>query len=199
MKKSIVKKALNYWYLTLIIGILYLILGIWAFITPLSSFLAMTVFLSAGILIIGIAELVYAIANRKRLDNWGWSLIGGILNLVIGVYLLSNPGLSALMLSVFIGLWLLFRSVMAIINAFEIKRMGTRKWGWVLATGILGVLFSALLLWNPIITGMTVGIWIGIGLVTVGLLHVLLSLILRKVKQYRDELEGRLDDYVEVN
>ncbi|MFC3196482.1 HdeD family acid-resistance protein [Parapedobacter deserti] len=199
MERSIVKKALKYWYLPLIIGILYIMMGIWVFITPLNSFLALTVFLSAGILMIGIAELVYAIANRKRLYNWGWSLIGGILNLVIGVCLLFNPGLSALMLSVFIGLWLLFRSVIAIINAFEFKRSGTRKWGRVLATGILGVLFSALLVWNPVITGVTVGIWIAIGLVTVGMLHILLSLILRKVKKYRDDLEDRLNDYVEVD
>ncbi|WP_165793042.1 HdeD family acid-resistance protein [Sphingobacterium haloxyli] len=199
MEKNLINRALKYWYLPLIMGVLYALLGVWVFVTPLSSFLALTMFLSVGILILGIAELVYAVSNRKNLSNWGWSLIGGILNLLVGVCLLSNPGVSALMLSIFIGLWLLFRSVMAIINAFEFKHSGTKKWGWVLSTGILGVLFSALLLWNPVIAGVTVGIWIGIGLVTVGMLHILLSLILRRVKKYRDDLEDRLDDYVEVD
>lgn len=199
MEKSLIKKVLKFWYLPLIAGILYIILGIWVFATPVSSFLGLTVFLSIGIIISGIFELIYAISNRKQLDNWGWQLVGGALNLFVGMLIIANTGLTALMLAIFIGIWLLFRSVMVIINAFEIKRSGTRKWGWVLFAGIVGVLFSILLLGNPIIAGITVAFWMGTGLIIVGVLHILLSVIVHKMKKFRDDIEDKLDDYFEID
>ncbi|MCS3554907.1 MULTISPECIES: HdeD family acid-resistance protein [Sphingobacterium] len=199
MEKSIVQKVLKFWYLPLIAGILYIIVGVYAAAAPFSSFLALSIFLSVGILISGVFELFYALSNRKNSDNWGWHLVGGMLNLFIGVLLIANTGLTALMLSVFIGVWLLFRSIATIANAFEIKRAGIGNWGWILFTGILGVLFSFLLLWNPLIAGITIGIWMGIGLITVGVMHVVLSLIGRRLKKINENLDNRDNRYSEIN
>jgi len=199
MEKSIVQKVLKFWYLPLIAGILYIIVGVYAAAAPFSSFLALSIFLSVGILISGVFELFYALSNRKNSDNWGWHLVGGMLNLFIGVLLIANTGLTALMLSVFIGAWLLFRSITTIANAFEIKRVGIGNWGWILFTGILGLLFSFLLLWNPLIAGITIGIWMGIGLITVGVMHVVLSLIGRRLKMINEDLDNRGDHHTEIN
>lgn len=184
MQKNIINNALKLWYLPLVAGIILIALGIWTLFTPFSSFLALTVLVSVGLAITGLLEVVYAFSNRKRFPNWGWYFIGGLLNLIVGSCLAFNPGISAFMLSVFIGLWLLFRSVMAIINAFEIKRQKGQQWGWVFTAGVLGVFIAILLLWNPVITGITIGIWMGIGLITVGLLHILISVLLRRVTRY---------------
>src|SRR5690554_8193112 len=119
------KHILKFWYLPLIIGILHVVLGVWVLLTPINSFLALTVILSAGIAITGLLELIYAISNRESLHSWGWYLFGGVLNLVIGVYLVFNPRISLLMLSIFIGLWILVRSIIAIVNArSEERRVG---------------------------------------------------------------------------
>lgn len=198
MQTNIINSALKLWYLPLTAGILLIALGSWTLLTPISSFLALTVFLSIGLAIAGLLELAYAFSNRRRFPNWGWHLVGGLLNLLVGSCLAFNPGISALMLSVFIGLWLLFRSAMATINAFEIRRQGERKWGWVLTAGATGMLLAVLLLWNPVITGITIGVWMGIGLITVGALHILVSLVLRRVNSLQKELRQPLDDYVEI-
>ncbi|MFC3196497.1 HdeD family acid-resistance protein [Parapedobacter deserti] len=198
MKKYSINNALKFWYLPLIAGILHISLGIWAFLTPIGSFLALTVFLSIGIAAAGLLELIYAFSNRKSLTNWGWHLIGGLLNLIVGICLVSNPGISALMLSVFIGVWLLFRSIMATINAFEVKRQGERKWGWLLAAGISGVLFSAMILWNPVFMGVAIGLWMGVGLVILGIIHIALAMILRKLKTYQERSRSGFNDYIEI-
>ena len=192
------KNILKFWYLPLIIGILHLVLGIGVLLTPISSFLALTVFLSAGIAIMGLLELIYAISNRKILTNWGWYLFGGALNLLIGVFLVANPRISLLMLSIFIGLWILSRSVIAIINAFETRKWRGEKWGWMLGMGIVGVLFSLMLIWNPAITGVTMGLWMGIGLVTLGVFHILIGVVLRKLKKFRDRLTETGEEPLEI-
>ena len=52
----------------------------------------------------------------------------------------------------------------------------------MLGLGILGVLFSFLLLWNPSFAGLTIAIWIGLTLTAAGLFSIYLSLKLRKLK-----------------
>ena len=182
------KHILKFWYLPLIIGILHIVLGVWVLLTPMTSFLALTVILSAGIAITGLLELIYAISNRESLHSWGWYLFGGVLNLVIGVYLVFNPRISLLMLSIFIGLWILFRSIIAIVNAFDARKWREKQWVWMLGMGVVGVLFSIMLIWKPAITGVTIGLWMGIGIVTLGIFHILIGVVLRRMKKFQDHL-----------
>jgi len=183
------KHILKFWYLPLIIGILHIVLGVWVLLTPMTSFLALTVILSAGIAITGLLELIYAISNRESLHSWGWYLFGGVLNLVIGVYLVFNPRISLLMLSIFIGLWILVRSIIAIVNAFDARKWGEKQWGWMLGMGVVGVLFSIMLIWKPAITGVTMGLWMGIGIVTLGIFHIWIGVVLRRMKKFQDHLD----------
>lgn len=195
MKK--IKKVLNYWYIPFILGVLYIIFGLWVFLTPLQSFLAMAVLFSVTFVITGVLETLYAISNRRHLENWGWSLVGGLLSLFVGFLLISKPGLSALMISFYIGFWILVRSIMTISTAIELKEVGEKKWGWTLALAIGGVLFSLLLLWNPVITGITVAYWAGFGLVTLGILHILLGMGVRRIKNRTKYFLDDLKDNIE--
>jgi len=68
--KSIFEKRLKHWYLLLIAGVLFIILGIGVFFTPLASFLTLALINSIGFVIGGISEIVYSISNRKQLRNW---------------------------------------------------------------------------------------------------------------------------------
>jgi len=180
--KSIIEKRLRHWYLLLITGILFIILSIWVFFTPLTSFLTLAWVISIGFVIGGISEIVYSISNHKQLNNWGWYLTGGILTLIMGILLSVLPGLTALILCYYVGFWLLFRSILEITNSFELKRYQIKNWGWILTFGILGVVISLILLWNPVITSVAIIYWLGMGLMIIGILQIILAFGLKKVK-----------------
>ncbi|UXE67179.1 MAG: DUF308 domain-containing protein [Chryseotalea sp. WA131a] len=63
------KSAINYWYLSLILGILFIISGILVLRTPLESFLALSIIFSVTFFVHGFFEIVYSIANRKQVEN----------------------------------------------------------------------------------------------------------------------------------
>ena len=73
-----IEKTIKRWYLMLLVGIIFVIMGIWTFATPLDSYAALAIVFALGFLINGITEIVFAIGNRDY--NWGWSLALGILS-----------------------------------------------------------------------------------------------------------------------
>lgn len=73
-----VKNSINHWFLILIAGLIFVVLGIWTMLTPVSSYLTLSVIFSVSFIIIGFIEIIFAISNRKEIDSWGWTLVYGI-------------------------------------------------------------------------------------------------------------------------
>ena len=176
-----IRDAVKFWYIPLIIGILFLGIGIWVLTTPIKSYLGLSVLFSISFFVSGVFEVFFSISNRKTMDSWGWSLAMGILNLVIGVLLLSTPSISIITLPLYVGFVLLFRGLMAISLSYELKDYGIIDWGNLLAIGILSTIFAIILLWNPLLAGMTIVIWTALAFLTMGGFSIYFSFRLKKL------------------
>ena len=184
MENSLFKKvkiAIDYWYIPLILGILFVGIGIWSFVTPLAAYLTLTFLFSVSFLVSGIFEIVFALSNRKKIDHWGWTLASGIVGLVVGILLVSNSLISITLLPLYVGFVVLFRSVMAIIIAFNLKSYSVPDWKNLLFLGILGTIFSFLLLWNPIFAGLSLVYWTAFAFIAIGIFYIYFSFKLKKI------------------
>jgi uncharacterized membrane protein HdeD (DUF308 family) len=182
METEIIKRAKNFtkhWYLSLLLGILFICVGIWVFRTPLESYLTLSILFSVTIFISGISEIIYSLSNRKEMDNWGWVLAGGIIDLLLGIWLISSPLLSITILPFVVGFMMMFHSMTAMGFAFDLKGFAGSGWGWLLALGIIGLLFSFLLLWNPLFAGLTIVILTGCAFITIGFFRIILAFKLK--------------------
>lgn len=177
------RQAIRHWYLSLILGILFIIVGIWIWRTPVESYMTLALLFSITFFVNGIFEIIYYAANRGSVRNWGWGLFAGIVDLVFGIWLLSDPSLSMEVLPLFVGFILLFRSITAITVSFHLSARGAPGWGFLLVLGILGLLFSIVLLLNPVIAGVTLVIWTGMAFIAIGIFRVLLAFRLRSLNQ----------------
>ena len=63
--------------------------------------------------------------------------------------------------------------------SIDLKSFGVNEWGWLLALGILGMLFSFILLWNPAFAGMTIVIWTSFAFIAIGIFRIFLSFKLK--------------------
>jgi uncharacterized membrane protein HdeD (DUF308 family) len=104
---------------------------------------------------------------------WWLILLQGIFAIVLGLLLLSSPGMTTLVLIQFIGLYWLIAGVFNLVGIFLDHSM----WGWKLFTGILGVLAGLLViqhpLWSTVLIPTTLIVVLGI----VGLVFGIVSLI----------------------
>lgn len=176
--------AVRNWYLILILGIVLIFTGIWVFGTPLLAYATLAVLFAFTFLITGVLEIIFAVSNRKEMINWGWSLAGGIIDLLLGILLISRPEVSMLILSLYVGFGVLFRSAFAIARALDLKKLKIKNWGFLLALGIIGSIFSFILILNPVIAGITIAIYTGLAFLTLGFFQVFFSFQLRKVKRW---------------
>ncbi|MEA9411820.1 HdeD family acid-resistance protein [Flavobacterium sp. PL02] len=188
-----VKKAIDYWYIPLLVGLLFVGIGIWSFITPLAAYLTLAFIFSISFLGSGIFEIIFALSNRKKIDNWGWTLASGILGLVVGILLISNPLISITILPLYVGFVILFRSIMAIVIAFDLKSYAVPDWGNLLALGILGIIFSFILLWNPIFAGLSLVYWTAFAFIAIGVFYIYFSFKLKRIHDIPERLHDLED------
>jgi uncharacterized membrane protein HdeD (DUF308 family) len=64
-----------------------------------------------------------AIANRHWAQYWWLVLVLGVLEILLGFWLLRRPGLTLAVAITAIGLWALFVGIMQIVVSFEIRRL----------------------------------------------------------------------------
>jgi len=178
-----IRDIINHWWLILLAGILLIGLGVWVIASPLESYLSLSLAFAIIILGTGIFEILFSVVNHKSMDGWGWILAGGLFDVIIGSYLVYYPAITMGILPLIVGFWLLFRGIMSIGNAFEVRSYGFPDWGWLLLTGIVITLIAIIILVNPAFGVMNIIIWTGLAFIFAGLFRIYISLKFKKLKK----------------
>jgi len=106
--------------LSAIVGIVALLAGLICLRRPGDSLLALVVVLGAYLIVTGVARLVRAFAS---VEHRGWSLLSAVIDLILGILVLSWPDESLVTLAVFFGLSLIFRGVFSLVAAFRLRKL----------------------------------------------------------------------------
>ena len=201
MAANFLKLAMNsvkYWYLPLITGLIFIGVGIYSFAQPAESYVALAFVFSISFIIAGFMDIIFAVSNREELEGWGWDLALGVMTLLVGIVLIRHPEISILTLPLFVGFTVLFRSAMAIGTSLELKKYYINEWGTLMAIGILGMIFSFILIFNPVFAGLSIVIWTALTFIFIGAYSIYLSLRLKKVhdipKNVSKEVKKRFED-----
>jgi len=184
------KQAVKYWWISLLIGLLAVGLGLWCMATPLSTLVALVLVFAATFFVSGLFEIAFAISNRKLLRNWGWTLASGILDLAFGIILIAMPPeVIALVMAYFVGFWVMFQSVWGIGTAAELQRNGVKGWGWLMALAILGVLMAFIFIVSPAFTTTFIIALVSISFIFYGIFRIYYAFRLRSLHKELDELD----------
>ena len=193
-----IKDTIKHWYIPALVGIFFVIVSIIVFTSPAGSLLTLSFLFAMSFVFGGLAEAAFSLFNRHQMANWVWSLAFGIITFIVGISLTMHPALSLTVLAFYIGFVILFRSVSAIGFSLDIKKYGSKNWASLLILGILGTIFSLMLIWNPLIAGMSVVILIAMSFFFAGLFSIFLSFQLRKLhkssKSISAQLKARYDE-----
>jgi len=109
-------------FLMALLGVLSIIIGLWAVRHVLLTLLALVVLLGIFWVVNGTIELFTALSHRE-MPNRGWTAAMGVLSVLAGIIVLIYPGPSLLTLSVVLGIWLLVYGVMEVMAAFRLRRL----------------------------------------------------------------------------
>ncbi|MGB7951617.1 MAG: HdeD family acid-resistance protein [Candidatus Binatia bacterium] len=166
------------WFLAL--GIALIVLGTIALGSALVMTIASVFFFGWLMIIAGVMEAVHAFW-RKRWAGFFLDLLTGILYVVVGWMMVTNPKESALLLTLIIAMFLLFEGVFRIVAALSARYP---HWGWVLLNGVISLVLG-LMIWRqwPYSGLWVIGLFVGIEMLFNGWSLVMLSLASRRLPE----------------
>jgi uncharacterized membrane protein HdeD (DUF308 family) len=162
MRQTVKRHSL--WYL--VQSGLMILAGILALAYPALSSMAVVVFLGWLLIATGVVQALGLIGARSVPHFW-LQLVSVALFIVIGVLFLRNPGESLLTLTLLMIVFFMVEGTLKIIFSLTIRPFP--NWGWVLLSGVTGILL-ALFLWAsiPVTAIWFLGVLLGIELISEG-------------------------------
>lgn len=169
------------WWVVLLRGLAAILFGVVALIWPGLTLALLVIFYGAYALADGVIALLAAATGRaKAIPTW-WLVVIGLLGIATGAVVLMWPGLTALVLALFIGVWAIVHGIFEIAGALMVRKEIGIEW-WLVAAGALSILFGLLVVTSPG-AGALALIWtIGIYSIIFGALLVGCSFRLRKLR-----------------
>ena len=119
--------AVKNWWLSLILGILYIIVALCLLFAPGSSYIALSVIFSISMLISGIIEIIFSISNRRGISSWGWYMGFGILAIICSLIILWQPAVGALYVIYMLAFTFLIIGFFRVMLSFELKSLHKRS------------------------------------------------------------------------
>ena len=183
-------KTVKNWWMLLIAGLLLIIGGIVVFVNPVESYITLSMMFGIMMLITGLAELIIAITSHNFFAIRSYTIVGGIIDMIIGILLCCNIGVTAIILPIILGVYLLYHSFMIIGFGSDLEAFNVKGYGWPLAGGVILLILSILILINPFSFGTSaVVILTGIALIIMGGIFIVKSLRMRKLHSFFKSLD----------
>lgn len=157
-------------WISLIVGILLIIGSVLNVLDPISANFSLVKTLSFLLIGIGILRVVRYFSDS--IFNSGAFLVGGILDIILGVIMLNNLQVSVLAVQHLVSFWILFNGIAEIAVSIDLRKVGLKRWWTALLSGILGIVLGYLLITTDGLSTLYVSMMVSIYMFTLGLTFI---------------------------
>ena len=186
MSRDAVRGLAGSWWLFLILGVLWILFGMFVLSYNVGSLLALAVFCGVTFIATGITQILGA----ARAESWRWLyLVGGVLSILAGIIAFVWPGRTLLVISEILAWFLVFKGIVDVVGA--LAGIG-RAWWWV--TLIVGILELLLGIWAAGYPGRSLFVFVnlvGIYAMFYGFGELFAAFDLRRLDHRLDRAAGR--------
>lgn len=165
--------------LNIVSGVLLIVAGIYCLCNQDVAAMTAGVMVGVFMLISGVIEIIVFASTSGLLFGSGWLLLDGVLTVILSLFLLFNQWFTLLSLPLLFTLWLLFSGISRFVSAFDLRAMGVRGWGWVLAVGILLMVAGFICMMDPWVSVAAIGLTVGLAFLLEGVSSIVYACIPR--------------------
>ncbi|MBR3016271.1 MAG: DUF308 domain-containing protein [Clostridia bacterium] len=162
--------------ISIILGILMIVGGIFCMATPLTTYLSTGYFMSAMLLFFGIAGLIRCFMKKAN----ALEIVVSVLAIIMGLIALFLPGTTLVfdvMMLYMTAAWFVVQGIVSIVLAFKLK--GTDElWFIGLIAGILGVIVGVYSFLHPAVLAVSSGMLIGFYFIQSGIDTIVLGAVI---------------------
>jgi uncharacterized membrane protein HdeD (DUF308 family) len=151
--------AENWWVIALR-GVLGIIFGFLALFMTGTTIVSLVLVFSAYMLVDGVFSIAAALRSRGRNEQWGWLLLNGTISILAAIVAFLWPLVTAVAVVLAIAVWSIVAGAFQLASAFRMAK-GSRGRSWLIFSGIVSILFGAVLVLSPLIGAIVLTWWIG--------------------------------------
>jgi uncharacterized membrane protein HdeD (DUF308 family) len=177
MSQSMIQEAKNRSSWSIVMGILSAVLGLFLIAYPLATATITTVLLGWTLILVGIAQFVFALHSQTP-GNFFLKILGGVLYGITGIALVLSPMAGVEALTGLLGTLLLVQAGLAVATAFQVRPL--EGWGWLLFDAAISFFLGVLILANwPSSSGWAIGTLVGVAVLMGGISRAVIASKLR--------------------
>lgn len=155
------------------IGVAMAVIGVLAIFFPVIATLAVEIMIGWLLLLVGIVTVFSAFRLEGTGAFFGTVLVG-LLELGIGLYLLMNPAVGIVTLTILLAALFLVEGAVQLSFAFEMREQ--QSWLWMLLSGLVSIAVGLIIAAGlPGISLFALGLVVGINFLSTGIAFILLS------------------------
>jgi len=145
---------------SLVLGILFVLTALISFQNPAGNLIA----------------IVMVFVRNRMKELLGYKayapIILGIIDILIGVYLLFNLNIGVAVLPFVFAIWFLFDSIFGLFTLDFAKRVSTGYFWFTLIVDVLGIILGVMLLFNPLSSALTLSFLVGFYFMMFGISNI---------------------------
>src|SRR5919109_1567253 len=172
----------RWWWTFILRGVLAILFGIVAFISPPATIAVLVLLFGAWALVDGAFDIVAALQHRTMDRSWWLTVLEGIVGIVAGVLALAFPEIAAASLLLLIAAWSIVTGVIEVVLAIRLREQITGEL-WLAIAGVLSIAFGVLLFLFPAAGALTIVWIIGAFAIAFGISLIALGWRLRGIHQ----------------
>lgn len=162
-------------WIDLLVGIIFVLISICTFRNPGLSLGSFVVTYGILAVISGIADISFYV-RLERHTGFGpvVALVAGVLNIMLGFFLIMNSGAAALFVAILFPVWFIAHCIGQLTNIGFIRLYGSTVQYWVtLIVNVLGIVLGILLLFNPFASAVSLVYIAGLYLLFIGIGNII--------------------------
>ena len=172
----------RYWWVFILRGVLAIIFGIIAFVSPPTTIAVLVLLFGAWALVDGVFHIAGAMRDRSMTRSFWLTILEGVVSIIAGVLALAFPDAAAASLLLLIAAWSIVTGVVEVVLAIRLREQITGEL-WLAIGGLLSIAFGVLLILYPTSGAITIVWIIGAFAIVFGLSLIVLGWRLRGIHQ----------------
>ncbi|MSU76270.1 hypothetical protein EXS54_02260 [Patescibacteria group bacterium] len=167
--------AQQLWVLWLVRSVILIVFGIFAVVWPGLTLVLIAVAFALFLIVAGIVDVITGLISIGKRSLWFLTLLLGVLEAGVGVYLLRHSLLELGVFIALVGLTFIVKGILEVISAFDQPHTGGQKTLMVLI-GLIAVLAGVVILAHPVSGGLAFVWAIGLYGILAGAVGVALAI-----------------------
>jgi len=170
----------KHWWVLTLRGILTLIFGIFAILSPGIVLLSLLFYFGFVAIFSGIFLIIEAVGNKN--GGRGFKFLEAIVYILFGILFIVKPGFIISFTLYFIAFWAIMAGVFQIIHAIKLRKVIENELLYIL-NGVITVIFGIMILANVVAGAQALTMLFGIFAIISGILMIILSFKVKNLKK----------------